>query len=109
MRNVIPRELLKNSYRKTIWKNAQKIIRQIEKALPIASAHIMGSFTSKKRRPADVDFIILLKTKTKPSAKWSVDLVIAPDNEHGKFVLEDTNKWMQQKYGRKNCSLIKLK
>jgi hypothetical protein len=109
MKQTIPKKLLNSTYRKELWDNSQKIIRQLEKFLPISSAHLLGSFTTKKKRPADVDFIILLRTKDKPKSKWSVDLVIAPENEHGNFVLEDAKKWMKQKYGAKKSAVIKLK
>ncbi len=65
--------------------------------------------TNNKKRPVDVDFIILLRTKDNKKSKWSVDLVIAPDNNHGKLVLEDAKKWMKQKYGSRKSAVIKLK
>lgn len=83
----IPKELLKSEYRKEMWENSKKIIKKIKKTLPISSAHLLGSFTTKKRRPADVDFILLLKLKEKnENSKWSVDLVLAPDNKYGEFL-----------------------
>ena len=42
-------------------------------------------------------------------AAWSVDMVIAPDNDHGNFVLEDAKKWMKQKYGSRRSAVIKVK
>ena len=103
-------ELLKSPYRKKMWRNAENIMKKIEKVLPISSVHLLGSFASKKKRPADVDFIIILKTpKVKKKEDWSVDLVIAPDNKHGEFVLGDAKKWMKQKYGAKKSEVIKLK
>jgi hypothetical protein len=107
----IPEDLLNSKYRKEMWKNSKKVISQIEKNLPISSAYLLGSFSSTKKRPADVDFIILLKTKTNSKSKsnWSVDMVIAPDNKHGDFILEDAKKWMKQKYGSKKSAVIKLK
>ena len=92
-----------------MWSNSKKILTKIEKILPISSAYLLGSFTTKKKRPADVDFIILLQTKGKSKSNWSVDLVIAPDGRHGKFVLEDAKKWMKQKYGSKKSAVIRLK
>jgi predicted nucleotidyltransferase len=62
MRNKIPKKLLKSSYRKEMWKNVEKVVARIEKVLPISSMHLVGSFAAKKRRPADVDFIVLLHT-----------------------------------------------
>jgi predicted nucleotidyltransferase len=105
----IPKELLNSKYRKEMWKNVSAILNKIEKKIPVASVHLLGSFTTKKTRPADVDFIVLVKTKADKSAKWSTDLVIAPDNEYGEDVLEDAKKWMKQKYGTKKSAVIKLK
>ncbi|TSC79371.1 MAG: hypothetical protein G01um101425_651 [Candidatus Peregrinibacteria bacterium Gr01-1014_25] len=103
-----PRPLLNSSYRKKMWRNAKAILEDIEKVIPISEAHLMGSFTTKKRRPADVDFILLLKTP-KGSGHWSIDLVIAPDNGEGEHVLEDAKKWMKQKYGAKKSGFFRLK
>lgn len=102
-------ELLNSPYRKELWKNSQEFLKHIEKVVPVSSIHLLGSFTTKKKRPADVDFIILLKTKKNTKSKWSVDIVLAPDNAHGEFVLQDAKKWMQQKYGAKKSAVIRLK
>lgn len=96
------KHLLKSIYRKELWKNVQVIVRIIEKVLPISEMHLMGSFNSKKRRPSDVDFLVLLHTLKNKKKNWSVDLVIAPDNKHGKEVFEDNKKWVQQRYGKKS-------
>lgn len=109
METNIPENFLKSRYRKEMWINAQRILRKLEKILPIESAYLRGSFTTNKKRPADVDFIILLKIKDKKTAKWSIDLVICPDNNYGNFVVEDATKWMKQKYGSKKAMFIKLK
>ena len=93
-----------------MWVNAQKIIKEIEKALPVSAGYVMGSFTTKKKRPADVDFILLLQMKdNNQNSKWSVDLVLAPENKYGNYVLGDAKKWMKQKYGTKKSAVIKLK
>ena len=110
MKTKIPKELLKSKYRKEMWANSLKIIKRLEKIIPITSAYLLGSFTTKKSRPADVDFILLLQMKeNKEDSKWSVDLIIAPENKYGNFVLEDTKKWMKQKYGSKKSAVIKLR
>lgn len=110
MKNKIPKQMLSSKYRKEMWKQSQKIIKLIEKVLPISSLYLLGSFTTNKKRPADVDFIVLLKTKEKNSKKvWSNDFVIAPDNNYGKIVLKDAAKWVKQKYGAKNSAFIKIK
>jgi len=105
----IPEKLLSNKYRRETWKVVSGILKDIQEALPVASLEVMGSFATKKKRPADVDFIVLLKTKKGLKKKWSVDFVMAPDNAHGKEVARDARKWMSQKYGAKNFELVKLK
>ena len=96
--------------RRDMWENVKGIVSKIEKVLPISSMHLMGSFVSKKRRPADVDFIVMLQTPVKKkNAKWSVDLVIAPDNQHGKELLADNKKWMMQKYGAKKSEVVQYR
>ena len=102
MKKQPPKQLLKSAYRKEMWQNVETIVRKIEKVLPISEMHLMGSFTSKKNRPSDVDFIVLLHTPANKKKNWSVDLVIAPDNKHGREVLEDNKKWVQQRYGEKS-------
>jgi hypothetical protein len=109
MKVNIPKDFLKSKYRKEMWINAQRILKKLEKVLTIESAYLRGSFTTNKKRPADVDFIILLKIKDKKTAKWSIDLVICPSNKYGDFVVEDATKWMKQKYGSKKAMFIKLK
>ena len=110
MKEKIPKKLINTEYRKEMWFNSKKILKKIEKQLPVSSAHLLGSFTTKKKRPADVDFIILLKTKEKnKKAKRSIDLVLVPDNDYGRIVLEDAEKWMKQKYGTKKSKIIKIK
>ena len=105
----IPRKLLGTAYRKETWIEANKLIKKIEKIIPISSLYLMGSFSTKKKRPADVDFMLLLKSKNNLNKKWSIDFVIAPDNEHGKTIVEDAHKWMKQKYGTKNFDFLRLK
>jgi len=103
------KKLLNSPYRKELWKNSREFIKKIEKVIPVSSVYLLGSFTTKKKRPADVDFILLLKTKKNANTKWSVDVVFAPDNRHGNFILEDARKWMKQKYGSSNSAIIRLK
>ena len=93
-----------------MWKNAQSILKKVKRILPVSSAYVLGSFTTKKRRPADVDFILLVNKQEKnPKSKWSIDFVISPDNKYGHFILEDAKKWMKQKYGTRKFAIIKLK
>ena len=105
----IPKKLLYNEYRKEMWKNSEVIIKKLERILPMKAIYLLGSFNTKQKRPADVDFIIILKTKEKnKKARWSTDVVICPDNKYGKEVVNDATKWMKRKYGNK-FSAIKIK
>ncbi len=106
---VAPTALLTSAYRKNLWKNAEKIVLALESVIPIKEAYLLGSFTTNKRRPADVDFILLVKTLATKDPKWAVDLVITSEGSHGQFVLEDARKWMKQKYGAKKSAVIKLR
>ena len=108
--DLTPSALLRSKYRRNLWKNAQQVIRALEKFLPISEPYLLGSFTTKKRRPADVDIIILMKTpKTGKDPKWAVDMVLTTEGKHGDWVLADARKWMKQKYGAKKSAVIKLK
>ncbi|MFH1393914.1 MAG: hypothetical protein ABIH29_03460 [Candidatus Micrarchaeota archaeon] len=110
MKKDLPKKLLGSRYRRDMWEEARKVVGRIEGMLPVSSAYVLGSFTTKKKRPADVDFIILLKTKADGAAPdWSADIVIAPDNEYGRFILEDADKWMKEKYGLKKSALVRIK
>jgi hypothetical protein len=93
-----------------MWQNAQAMLVELEKVLSIEEAYVMGSFTTKKSRPADVDFVILLKVKEEnPEATWSVDLVIAPNNAYGRLVQKDAEQWTKKKYRLKNYAMTRLK
>jgi predicted nucleotidyltransferase len=104
-----PKKLLTTKYRKAMWAEIEPNLKKILKVLPIKEVYVMGSFSTKKKRPADIDFLVLFKTKSKsPKEKWSFDFVVMPDNEHGKFVFDDVKKWMGQKYGKKNFEITKI-
>jgi hypothetical protein len=105
----IPKRFLKSKFRKEMWCNSYKILKKIEKILPVSSVYVLGSFTSKKKRPADVDFIILLKTKESNKSNWSADIAFVPDNKYGEKILKDASLWVKQKYGAKKFAIIKLK
>mgnify|MGYP001561517546 CR=1 FL=1 len=110
MRQDVPKSLIKSKYRREMWQNSKRIIKSIAKVLPIMEVYLLGSFVTPKRRPADVDFIILLKIKEKnKKSNWSVDLVIAPDNQNGDLIVKDAAKWMKQKYGSYQSAVIKLR
>ena len=105
----IPKRFLTSKYRKDMWRNVNAMVEKISKVLPIKATYMMGSFTTKKRRPADVDFIVILETKSKTSAPWSVDMVLAPDTAYGAKIIKDARKWMKQKYGSKKSAFLRIK
>lgn len=108
-KNVL-KKLLGSKRRKEMWKHTQRIMAVLEKDVEVSSSYLIGSFTTKKRRPADVDLVVLIQSKEKnPKADWSVDLQISPDNKYGDKLLEDAKKWMKQKYGAKKSAVIRLK
>ncbi|MDD5050384.1 MAG: hypothetical protein PHV93_01400 [Candidatus Pacebacteria bacterium] len=102
----IPKELLNSKYRRELWKETQKVLKNVH--LPVSEMFVMGSFSTKKKRPADVDFLVILKTPKQKKKDWSVDFVLAPDNKHGDKIIEDARLWMKQKYGKK-FGLVRLK
>ena len=110
MKNATLKELLKSRYRREMWKNARSVLKKLENVLPISSVYLLGSFTTAKRRPQDIDVIIFLKAKTKrKKEKWSVDFQLVPDNRYGNWMLGECKKWMKYKYGAKKSAVIKLK
>lgn len=105
----IPKKLLSNAYRKNMWAKAVPNLQKMLKVLPVEKVYVMGSFSTKKKRPADVDFLVLFKTKSKSlKEKWSFDFVVMPDNEHGQVVFDDVKKWMRQKYGKKKFEITRI-
>lgn len=99
-----------SKYRQEMWENSQKILRKLEKMMPVSSVYLLGSFTTAKRRPQDIDVIILVKAKPKrKDEKWSVDFQVVPDNAYGGWMLDECRKWMKHKYGSKKSAVIKLK
>ena len=110
MKTKIPRRLLGNARRREMWKHAQRILKKIERTIPVRSARMIGSFTTKKKRPADVDVILMLRVGEKDAKKeWSLDLVIMPDNAYGAVMAKDAEQWMKQKYGSKGFEIVELK
>lgn len=99
---------LAGARRRAMWKRAMRLISRLKKPLSIRAAYVMGSFTTRKKRPADVDFIVLVKIKEGKKRSWPIDLVLAPDNKTGKRVLEDAKKWMEHKYGKKKSFVTKV-
>ena len=110
MRDKIPRHLLNTKYRKEMWKQAEPVLKKLQKILPISEIHLLGSFTTAKARPQDIDVVILLKTKAKTKKEvWSLDFQLVPDNEYGEWMLKESEKWVRRKYGAKKSAVIRLK
>lgn len=106
----IPKSMLQSNYRKFAWRAAEKFLRDLEQVCDISEAYVFCSFTAGKRRPADVDLIVFVKLGDKRyGTSWSVDLTFVPDNQHGTAVLQDTDKWMRQKYGKHNYEIVRIK
>jgi hypothetical protein len=106
---IIPKDLLKSKYRQDMWREVLPSLQKMIKNLPVEEVHVIGSFSSKKRRPADVDFMVMFKVKpSKKNKKWSFDFIVAPNNSHGQFVYNDVKTWMRQKYGAKNFDIKKI-
>ena len=105
----IPKELLRSRHRKEMWKNCEQLLRKIESNVAVSEIYLRGSFTTKKKRPADCDFIIAIKTKHNKAAKWSADFLVVPDSKYGNSVIKDADMWMKQKYGKKNSMFLRLK
>ena len=109
MKEKIPENFLNSEFRKEMWKNSKEILKKLEKILPITSIYLLGSFTTAKKRPQDIDVVILLKTKAEEKKEWSVDFQVVPDNAYGEWMLEECRKWMKRKYGARKSAVIKLK
>jgi len=108
--NHVPKKLLKSPYRKEMWRNARRVVESLNKIVKVRRAYVMGSFTTKKKRPGDVDFIILLQVpESDKKSKWCTDLVIAPDNAYGQLVLEDEDSWVKERYGLKKSTMVRIK
>ena len=94
-------KFLDNEYRKLIWNKSKQLINKISTVIDIDKVIVLGSFTTKKERPADVDFIIMIKTKD-TGEDWSTDIQFVPSTKFGKETIIDAKKWMEEKYGKYN-------
>jgi hypothetical protein len=45
----IPKRLLASRYRREMWYNSNKIMKNLDKILPVSSACVLGSFATKKQ------------------------------------------------------------
>lgn len=110
-KDKIPKQLLNSKERREMWKQAQHVLKGLNKFLPVSSIYLLGSFTTAKKCPQDIDVIVLVKTRelAKKKAKWSADFQLVPDNEYGEWMLEECKKWMKHKYGARKSAVIRLK
>jgi hypothetical protein len=99
-------ELLTNDYRKLAWMRAKEFLQKISSVVKIEKVTVLGSFTTKKERPADVDFIVMVKTSS--TEDWSVDMQFVPSNKFGEETIQDANKWMEEKYGAGNYQVFEF-
>ncbi len=106
----VPEEMLDSKERRQMWKKSREILEKLEKILPVSSVYLLGSFTTVKKDPADIDVVLVVKTDPDIfDEKWSLDIQLVPDNKYGKWMLGECNEWMEKKYGKDKCTLIKLK
>ena len=103
----IPSKFLGSKRRKEMWKDASEIVKKLDQELNFSQIYIVGSFISKKKRPADIDFTVVAKLKHKKAA-WPMDIVLVPEGDKMDFYLNDINKWVKTRYKSK-CGMIKLK
>lgn len=96
---------LNNEYRKFIWDKSKDLITKISTVIDIDPVTVLGSFTTKKERPADVDFIVMIKTKDN-GEDWSTDIQFVPSTKFGTDTIIDAEKWMEEKYGKDNYQVF---
>lgn len=95
-----------SEYRKLMWEKSRELVDKISNVVDIEKIILLGSFTTNKERPADVDFIVMVKTKD--TEDWSTDIQFVPSNKFGDETIEDAKKWMEEKYGKDNYEVIEL-
>lgn len=100
-------KLLNNEYRKLIWNKSKELINKISTVVDIEKVIVLGSFTTEKTRPADVDFIVIIKTKDNQE-NWSTDIQFVPSTTFGDNTIEDAKKWMNEKYGDNKYQIIEF-
>lgn len=99
-------QYLNNEYRKHIWEKSKDLVLKISTVLEIEKIVILGSFTTEKERPADVDFIVMVKLAT--DEDWSTDIQFVPSNKFGNETITDAKEWMKEKYGQNNYQIFEL-
>lgn len=102
-----PRKLLSTRQRKDMWKDAVKLLNKLDKKINFSEIYLIGSFVSKKKRPADIDFCVVTKGINNSSA-YPIDIVIVPNCDKTEVYIKDIKKWMKKRYGQ-CCKPIRLK
>ena len=104
---VMIEKFLDNEYRKLIWDKSKQLINKISTVIDIDKVVVLGSFTTKKERPADVDFIVMIKTKDN-GEDWSTDIQFVPSTKFGEETIADAEKWMGEKYGKDSYQIFEF-
>lgn len=99
---------LNTEYRIKMWEKSKELVEKISTVLDIEKIIVLGSFTTEKERPADVDFQILIKTRD-TEENWSTDIQFIPNNKFGEEIVEDAKKWVEEKYGFGNYEVFEIK
>ena len=90
-----------------MWQKSKELVDKISQVIDVEKIIVLGSFTTEKQRPADVDFQILVKTKD-PTEDWSTDIQFVPNNKFGEEIINDAEKWMFEKYGEGNFEIFQF-
>jgi len=97
--------LITNEYRRLMWNKSKDIISKISSVIEVKKVIILGSFTTLKPRPADVDFIMMIQTKDTED-DWSTDVQFVPSSKFGEASINDAKLWMEEKYGKGNYTVF---
>jgi hypothetical protein len=105
-----------------MWKKAKQILDTLEKVLepmlPVSAMYVFGAFTTEKKRPTDIDAMVLVTSKERSFRKWRfgidfaippVDLTIAPDNAYGRRLLAYTDSIVRRKYSLRKSTMLRIK
>jgi hypothetical protein len=90
-----------------MWQKSKELVDKISSVIDVEKIIVLGSFTTEKQRPADVDFQILVKTKDEKE-DWSTDIQFVPNNKFGEEIIKDAEKWMIEKYGEGNFEIFQF-
>ncbi|MBW3015873.1 nucleotidyltransferase domain-containing protein [Candidatus Woesearchaeota archaeon] len=99
-----PEKFLTTKERKEMWEDASKILKKIDSE--VSEVYLVGSYASEKK-PNDIDFVIVTKSKNKNQA-YPVDLIVVPDSEDLDEYLDFFKEYMKKKFG-KDVEPVRLK